>query len=1441
MRFRYWVYLIVGVLTVLALGAMTASALDIMGDLAVSSPTTFSNDELNVYGNVLIYSGGTLTLNNIDLTIMCSSDGQYKISVDPGGKLVFKSGSIKSGDPANHYKFEIRGSANLEGLIIRDTWGSSSAFDASTGKDPDLAGLYGGVQIYSSSVYMGNCTLEKGYLTMVYVSNSATPTIFGCTIRDVIYDVQIYSQVTTNPSNTKWSAQAFGILLDGAAAEVDSCVFADIGTFSTMADDYWRNTATSNNDYQTIAAAIAARNTVINAESNSITRMGVLTKASDTFLDNGNTVNQYFYQYRVAGIYGYRSTGSVIRGNTIDASAWGIYVNVDTSGAGNPMVFDVIIDNVLERNSIDGAFFGLQAVKRQTTINISDNDINTNGVLPTTLYDDSGVLISASDCTADIKVILQQNNIKNNIGRGVVIDVRSHTAALTVEATNTNIIQDNGGAGLKVNADTVSGNVRVEATNLSLARNNPAGTGDAGALSIEGGALKAALTVKMADVTSTANVGRGAAVAIGADMSSANQATRTSYTIHNSQFSDNSVDGLYIFDSYGTSGQQTTFVWANVEASRNLERGIYVHSWATLGDVKVTATDVTADENSGGAVGAIRIEVRAGKPLSRSLFRNLNIHWATEQANTRGLWLQGPEATNRWELDIVDSVLVNAEAALDTEFCNVKADNCNFTGMGVNTILADDSRVDLYDCRMPELSAQVGGTSVNCGVFFYRWFNITKVAWQNGQPIKNQTITIRRYREPTDDVFTAVTDAKGRLADRQIPYWVKDDMNNPLRNDELQAFMKLHNDDLNSLSFNFNVTVFGIEDPRVPELIISTPGNKTIQKLGNLVIIGEIRDAHSGIMRVEATLDNIVWYNATGLENKEGRQSGTFQIMINGLTDNTYRIKVRGWDVARYPNESMGVALVEIVDVRIDTQPPFLQIENPPTEHYVTNVRNITIQGRTEPNVNIRKLTINDELVEIGGITFYKEYNLEEGSNTFIIIVEDTAGNIAVATRQIVLDTLVPTLIVTTPTEGFSSREQTFEISGDTEETATVYVKLDARTEEVVSNRGGTRFYHVITITKEGTHSITVRSEDAAKNVNSRSIHVKYDITPPIIEVEAPVRNLITNVQTMYVAGLTDTEVRQIIVNDLYFPVVNGLFALEINLLEGNQTLKIEVADAAGNTNSTSIPLKIDVTPPLMIGLTIEATVPGAIPQAIEDNMVFNKRSVQFRCRLAVQDQRGLFIRVGNDNRSALPDESGMFYRDFNLDEGENIVTFFAVDIAGNKEVLEFTINVDTRPPTIRYFSPKMSPNLEVTVEEDTVVISGVVEEEGVTLLINSRPIPVVPSSGMFQTTVPLFPGPNNIEIVFNDKAGNSGGDILKINYVKKSSTKNSAKTALANLWWVFAIGIAAAIVLLVMVPMTRKRWYEEHPELEKFDQSGGRIDEDYDDGYGPRRGGGYR
>ena len=1444
MRTLYWSYLMLAAVAVLAAVATMALAVDVFGDLDVDGNYPLANGDLNVYGNVNVLSGGTLDLRNVNLALKCTSEGQYTLRVETGGRYVHNGGTIGTSS-TYRFKFEVHGQMTLEGVTVRDTWGSGGPFDPTTGADPDLAGLKGGIQIYSSTVYVGNCTLENGLLTMVYVGSGATPTVQGGAIRNVQYNVKSYYQsATSSPSTTRYSAMAFGVLLDGGAASIDGVAFTDIGVFSTMASVYFRDQSVNDNEYRVIAAAVAGRATELNVESCTVSKVGVLTKASDTFDSAGNTVNQYFYQYRVAGLYGYRAKGSSVQANTVTDCSWGVYVSVDPSVTGGPaMTFEVIIDNVLTRNAMGGAFFSLKAVKAPVTINVSDNDIDHSGVGPVSALEDSGLIVTATDCTAELKVVLQQNRFDTNLGRGALVDVRNHGAALTVEATSTNVFTGNGAAGLKVVAGTVTGNIKLEVSNATFSTNRPASQSDIGALAVEGGDNTGQLSIKLADLSASSNQGCGVGVGMGWDMWTANHASKTSYTLHGVSVNENTDTGLYVFDNYGTNGQSTTFDWIDIEADRSTNGGgVYVHSHSTLGVLKMTIVDLTVIDAAANR-DAVRLEITGPNFNPKTVLRDLLITYSEDTTSATGLSVQGTDAANRWPIEIYDMLSTNSGRALEAQFCNVVVSNADLTTSTQTAVVALDSRVDLYYTRMVELSASVTANTLNCGVYFYKWFNISLVAWQNKSPIKNQTITIRRYNEPKDDLYTSKTDATGNLDDKQIPYWMRDDINTPLRNDVLQAFMKIANDELNSQFFDFNVSVIGIDDPAVPDLSISIPAENTIQKVGDLIIQGEIRDAHSGIVKVEATIDNIVWHNATGLEGREGQFKATFRIPLSGLVDNVYTITVRGWDVARYPNVSFGVALVEIKNVKIDTQPPFLIIENPPSEHYVTNMGSIDIVGRTESTKFVRKLTINDVIVPILGITFNFSTPLEEGANTFIIIAEDTAGNIAVLTRQIVRDTLAPTLIVTSPAEYFSSRQQDFEVSGDSEETAKLYVQLDTRTEEVVTNRGGTRFSHVIKINKEGVHTIAVRAIDAATNEAKVVRYVKYDTTPPIIDVDAPTPDQITNIQKVLVSGGTDVEVRQVVVNNLIFNVTNGRFALEINLLEGVQNITIKVSDAAGNENQTRIPIAIDVTPPHLVDLTVESSEPGSTSIPITDGMVVSMRAARFRGSLEQKDQQHLYVRVGNDNRTALWDEAGNFYREFNLDEGENIVTFTCLDIANNRETRTFRVWVDTRAPTIKFMNPKLTPNFEATVNEDTVVISGIMEEEGVSLMIQNKPVPIVPSTGQFQTIVALMEGVNNVEVGFKDPAGNEDTYTLRITYTPTEEEQSPTKVALGKLWWLFALAIAILIILPFTVRRTRGKWLKDHPELERYDARAAREGYYDDPSYWQdeyRRGGGY-
>jgi hypothetical protein len=1418
MRSHHWLIFIIGLAFALLAVASSASAVDIPGDLVVGDHQTFTGSTLNVNGDIIVNPGGWLDLTSVDVTMMCTADGEFTIKVLSGGELTMNGGSIKADNAMYRYKVELRGKTTLEAINVRDTWATGTAFDASGTNDPTLTSLVGGVQIYHDNVYIGNSTLENGSLCMVYASGS-TPTLYGNTIKDVNYDVRFYSQTTTNPSDTKWSAIAFGVILDNAAATLDSNICTNIGTFGSMTSVYYSGTSTNNNRYDVVAAAVGVRTTHLDIESSTITNIGVLNTPNDSFLDNGNTVNQRFYQYRVAGMYAFRATGCDLRFNDIQSSTYGTYFVVDPSPTGGPMTFDIIIDNTMSNNAKGGILFDLDGVQRDATINVSDNDIDSNGEGTTLGLEDSGFVVTALDCTGDITVIMQQNNLRNNHARGGYLDYHSQIGAINIAVTGSNTFSGNRGAGLLINMDTVSGDVDILVTNTTFSSNTPNIFGDSGALAIEGGSLTAGLQVKLSDVAASANSGTGVGIDMGGVMA-VNLATNTKYTVHNCNFGQN-TQGLYIFDSYGANAQNSEYDLRGIRASNN-DQAVYIHSNSQLGNIRFGLRDLTAEDSSNIQT-AVRIQLAAATFNPMAKLRNLRITQTGAAGSSVGLALQGVDENKRWKLELLDSYIALPFTSLDATYCEVTARRCNLTGTGVNSIIARDSNVHLYDCRLPDLSAQTMGTSIDIGVYYYQWFNISRVSWQNLEPIRNQTITIRRFRDPQDEVYTQRTDGNGLLPFDLVPFWVKDENNNPLRNDELQAFATIRGDTINSLPFDFNVTAIGIEDPNVPELFINTPGEGTVQKSGTLIIQGEIRDGHSGIKAVEVTLDNVIWYNATALARRVGQNRATFELPIFNLTDSVYTITVRGWDVARWDNESRGVALLTIKNVRIDTEPPFLQILSPAEPFWVTKQRFFDIVGQTERSINIKKLTINDMPLPVFGSTFSYNASLIEGTNTYVIIAEDTAGNIAVATRQIVLDTLAPPLIVTTPTDYFSSREQDFEVSGDTEQLAHVYVQLDDRQPQEVFDRGGTRFYFIQPIKQEGFHTITVYSEDIAGNTQEEVIWVKYDITPPVLEDIVPSHDpKPTNNQRVYVSGMTDTEVEQVSVNNLIFDVHNGAFTLEINLLEGQQELTIEVTDAAGNHNFTTRSILIDVSPPFLTQLTVASVKAGGKVWNMEDGLVINERSVRFRGALLEHDAREVWIQVGSDNRTAIEEDpdTTYFYRDFNLDEGENIVSIFAFDQAGNKLIIHYHLIVDPRPPTIKYFNPKMTAAMEARSSEDTILVSGVLEESGVTLMINNRQVAVRPDTGAFQTNVPLVEGMNNIEIVATDRAGNIATDVIAIDYQPGGDSDDDLGSRLASFWWVFAIVIALAIIIPLTVHNTRNQWVSDHPELEEYDRS---------------------
>ena len=80
----------------------------VTGDWTVDSVREYHNCTIVVTGDLIVASGGDLTLNNVTLKMNSSTGGEFGIVVDAGGALrVHKGSVITATNGANHFTFEV--------------------------------------------------------------------------------------------------------------------------------------------------------------------------------------------------------------------------------------------------------------------------------------------------------------------------------------------------------------------------------------------------------------------------------------------------------------------------------------------------------------------------------------------------------------------------------------------------------------------------------------------------------------------------------------------------------------------------------------------------------------------------------------------------------------------------------------------------------------------------------------------------------------------------------------------------------------------------------------------------------------------------------------------------------------------------------------------------------------------------------------------------------------------------------------------------------------------------------------------------------------------------------------------------------------------------------------------------------------------------------------
>lgn len=129
---------------------------------------------------------------------------------------------------------------------------------------------------------------------------------------------------------------------------------------------------------------------------------------------------------------------------------------------------------------------------------------------------------------------------------------------------------------------------------------------------------------------------------------------------------------------------------------------------------------------------------------------------------------------------------------------------------------------------------------------------------------------------------------------------------------------------------------------------------------------------------------------------------------------------------------------------------------------------------------------------------------LPEGQNTVALDAEDHDGNKATqVTAQFIVDTVAPTLSVTSPVNGTVTNESTVTVAGvtndETSSPVSVAIKVNNVDQGPVQVSEGGAFSKVVTLTS-GTNTIEITATDAAGKVATVTRTVEVDTAAPTIK-----------------------------------------------------------------------------------------------------------------------------------------------------------------------------------------------------------------------------------------------------------------------------------------------------------------------------------------------------
>jgi len=388
---------------------------------------------------------------------------------------------------------------------------------------------------------------------------------------------------------------------------------------------------------------------------------------------------------------------------------------------------------------------------------------------------------------------------------------------------------------------------------------------------------------------------------------------------------------------------------------------------------------------------------------------------------------------------------------------------------------------------------------------------------------------------------------------------------NVLFNDGSSTLIAYANDSAGN--FNSTSVAFSIDSIK-PSINFSSPtetSGTTLTTRNNILVNVTANDTNLANITVNL-------YNSTrGLVNTTVTTSSPNFINFTSLANGLYYFNSTARDAAGNSNST------ETRNATIDTTAPLVNITYPQNTTYNTNVSalNYTI---VEANPGSCWYSNNSGIWNstsvVAGINFTNVISIE-GSNTWKVYCNDTAGNTNSSSVTFSKDTIKPIITIYSPQNTtYNNRTILVNFTADNYQSLWFY---NGTANETYT----TQVYRTFA---EGSNTIIAYANDTSGNLNSTSVVFSIDTTPPYIAFISPTNGTLYNT-TQVLINITNSSSQAVwwfneTLNQTYNSAVYQNFTDQ-----ATHTIYAYANDSAGNVNTTSVIFRIntsitDLTPP---------------------------------------------------------------------------------------------------------------------------------------------------------------------------------------------------------------------------------------------------------------------